>query len=140
LKTMRSVSVILFACGIFFALFVWMLIPTPIAIFLPWHRFQMFDIILSISGSILAVSGYFIWIGWILFAVDGRYAFLKYEEDFQVISIVHHVGWLAFFPYMRRGTLTEFAMNLTPIFMWIVINILIAVCAFIYFRRSRNAY
>lgn len=140
MRTLRITSGILFVCGLFFAWFAWVLIPTPIGIFLPGSGYQARDVILSITGSILAALGYFIWIGWLYFSINSRYPLLKYKTDFQVLVLVNHLGWLWFIPYMRRTDLSEFRMNLPEIFTWIILNIFVALISMLYFQRAQKAF
>ncbi len=76
----------LFLAGIFFAAFAWILIPLPIGILLPQHRYSLRDIAPTLSGSILSLSGYFVWINWLVCAGNGRFV-LRSEQTVQWIAI-----------------------------------------------------
>ncbi|QDV28172.1 hypothetical protein Spb1_00350 [Planctopirus ephydatiae] len=62
-----------FLGGIFFATFTWMLILVPLGIFHPQYQYQLRDVVFSITGATLAITGYFVWWNWFLYAVRGRF-------------------------------------------------------------------
>ncbi len=52
---------VLFLCGIFFACIVWPFLLSPLGIFDARYHFKNRDVVLSIAGFALALSGYFVW-------------------------------------------------------------------------------
>jgi hypothetical protein len=123
----------LFLVGIFFAAFAWILIPLPIGILLPQYRFTLRDIALSLSGAILSLSGYFVWINWLVYAGNGRFV-LRSEKTVQWIAIANSLGWLFFLPYLRNENLFQVAEGIPLVFAWIILNLCVATCCLLYFR------
>jgi hypothetical protein len=122
----------LFLAGIFFAAFVWILIPIPIGILQPQYRFTTRDTALSLCGSILSLSGYFVWINWLVYAWSGRFV-LRSEKKVQGIAIANSLGWLFFFPYFRNEDLFQVAEGIPLVMAWIVLNFCVATFCLLYF-------
>ena len=122
----------LFLAGIFFAAFAWILIPLPIGILLPQYRFTLRDIALSLAGAILSLIGYFVWINWLVYAVNGRFV-LRSEKTVQWIAIANSLGWLFFFPYLRNENLSQVAEGMPLVLAWIILNLCVAACCLLYF-------
>jgi hypothetical protein len=129
---LRFVFGVLFLAGIFFAAFAWILIPLPIGILLPQYRFTPRDTALSLSGSILSLSGYFVWINWLVYAWSGRFV-LQSEKTVQWIAIANSLGWLFYFPYLRHEDLFQVAEGIPLVLAWIVLNFCVATCCLLYF-------
>ena len=130
---LRVVFGMLFLAGIFFAAFVWILIPIPIGILQPQYRFTPRDTALSLCGSILSLSGYFVWINWLVYAWSGRFV-LRSEKKVQGIAIANSLGWLFFFPYFRNEDLFQVAEGIPLVMAWIVLNFCVATFCLLYFN------
>ncbi|HVJ69471.1 MAG TPA: hypothetical protein VM510_15955 [Caulifigura sp.] len=117
----RRVHGLLFAFGLMFAPFAWILLPLPIGILLPEYRYSGPDVALSVSGALLAASGYMLWLGWLRHASTGLFP-LQCPKTFFAIVYLHHLGWLCWFPYMRGTNVFEFASNAFGLFLWITAN------------------
>ncbi|MFN7893434.1 MAG: hypothetical protein ACK5OC_24290 [Pirellula sp.] len=129
---LRVVFGMLFLAGIFFAAFAWILIPLPIGILLPQYRFTPRDTALSLSGSILSLSGYFVWINWLVYAWSGRFV-LQSEKTVQWIAIANSLGWMFYFPYFRNEDLFQVAEGIPLVLAWIVLNFCVATGCLLYF-------
>lgn len=115
----------LFACGFFFAAFTWILIPTPLGIFQPQYRYGIRDIVLSITGCGLAVTGYFVWTNWLWFAIRGKF-FPGNGTGVQIVSFFNHLGWIALLPIYRQTSFLEFGESMPLVAAWILLNMVIA--------------
>ena len=135
---LRYVFGMLFLVGISFAAFAWILILLPIGIALPQNQFTQRDVVLSLSGAILSLSGYFVWINWLVYAGNGRFV-LRSEKTVQWIAIANSVGWLFFFPYLRNENLFQVAEGIPLVLAWIVLNLCIATCCLIYLRSVSHS-
>lgn len=127
---MKVLSAILFVTGIYFALLVWILIPSPVGIFLPKYEYKAHDVILSIVGSLTALSGYFVWLGWGYYSLKGRYLKMT-KRKFWTLSLLQHSAWLLFLPMFSDITVWAFLIDgeYDLIKLWIVANIVIAIVA-----------
>ncbi len=125
---------ILAVLGAFYALFAWPLILTPIGIFIPAYQYQRDDTIFSISGSLLAISGYFVWASWIAIAFRGR-SFLRLEWPTQLVSLINHLGWLVFLPFLRGEYIWDVIVAIPGPSLWLIGNIVVAGLSLVMMRN-----
>jgi|GEM_PF-1086631 len=132
---LRAMFGLLGIFGCVFATLAWILIPIPIGIFIPKYQFTFADIVESIAGSLLSITGYFVCVSWLLIATRGR-SILRSEEVTQWVSIANHFGWLTLFPFLRRETLWQMFVSNPTLSIWLLANIVIAVACVILIRRT----
>ncbi|MFM8476370.1 MAG: hypothetical protein ACKOEO_11315 [Planctomycetaceae bacterium] len=73
----------------------------------------------------LLVSGYFLWVNWLWFAIRGRF-FPNSWSTIQMISVLNHTGWLVFFISFGWGKNVVMAIvQLGPIAIWIFLNLML---------------
>ncbi len=123
---------VLFLCGIFFACIVWPFLLSPLGIFDARYHFKNRDVVFSIAGFALALSGYFVWGNWFSYACRRRFL-MAYGDIVQSISFLHHAGWLVFFTVVRRGDFSGFFVQVPWLAGWIVGNMLLALFTGAYF-------
>lgn len=129
-----------FLGGIVFAAFAWVLIFTPLGIFFPEYQYDLRDVVLSIMGAPLAITGYFVWANWFLYAVRGRF-FRNWGVAVQLISLMNHLGWLVCFPSIRQQSFFAFLETAPEIAAWLLFNILVSMMLGLYFLdKSRTTY
>lgn len=129
-----------FLGGVFFAMFAWVLIFTPLGIFLPEYQYRLRDVVLSIAGATLAITGYFVWANWFLYAVRGRF-FRNWGVAVQLISLMNHLGWLVCFPSIRQQSFFAFLETAPEIAAWLLFNILVSMMLGLHFLdKSRTTY
>jgi hypothetical protein len=121
-----------FLGGIFFATFTWMLILVPLGIFHPQYQYQLRDVVFSITGATLAITGYFVWWNWFLYAFRGRF-FRDWGVAVQLISILNHLGWLMYFPFLRYESFLAFLESAPGIAAWLLINLATSMILLPYF-------
>jgi hypothetical protein len=92
-KTMRIITAILFVAGIFWALFAWLPLSSPIGMFFPIYKYTTKDIWISLLGALLAATGYWIWLGWLVRSLAQRYLLLS-PRTFWILVALNHLGWM----------------------------------------------
>lgn len=127
-RAVRGLTIALFVVGCFWAFWAWLLILTPMGIFEPSKQYRAHDVICSLVASATSAVGYFVWFGWIFFALKGRFPLVQWRS-FWLVSLLQHCAWLFVLPYMREENLTDFIVSSEMLFpkMWIFANVLIAV-------------
>ncbi len=129
-----------FLGGIIFAMGAWMLILAPLFIFFPEYQYRLWDVVFSITVSTLAITGYFVWWNWFLYAFRGR--FLRdWGLPVQLISLMNHLGWLVCFPFFRSQSFFAFLETAPVIAAWLLFNIFVSMMLARYFLdKSRTKY
>ena len=118
----------LFLMGFTFACFSWSSFALlPIAV-MPDSQNEMGTSALDIGACVLSASGYLIWFGWGAIALGLRLTPGR-NGIFWLMSLFNHLGWLVWFPCFRGTSLAEFSANLWPIYLWLIVNIMIALGA-----------
>jgi len=127
---MKLAVAILFVLGIGWALLAWMVVLLPMGIVMPEYRYQSHDIAFSLIGSFLALIGYWIWFGWGVRWMTGRYPLVS-ARSFWTISLLNHALWAVAIPFGYEETITEFWKHgdVLPFRSWIVINVVVALAA-----------
>lgn len=134
---LRILFGVLFLIGCYFAAFAWFLVLTPIGIFQSEYRYSWHDVFVSLTGCILAITGYFLWASWLSFAVRGRFILISAMAT-QLVAIANHLGWIVFFPLFRGTNVREFFVNLPSEAAWLVLNLFVGTASFLYFWRSEH--
>ena len=130
IPALRTLFGILGLCGCWFARLAWAFVLLPIGIIMPECQYTFHDVIMSLSGCGLALSGYFVWINWLTFAATGRFVGAS-AVTVQAVSFLHHLGWLVwlFLPALGKEPLLD-AVSRVPIMplecAWIVVNVVVA--------------
>lgn len=125
-RKMKSVTIILFLLGCFWALICWAFVISPIGIFDPSYRFQTHDVFSSLLVSVLSIVGYYVWFGWGFYWKKNRFPWVTVSQ-FWTISLLVHVLWFLVFPFLLEISYAELLdIGMGYYLGWIVINILVA--------------
>ncbi len=123
---MKSVTIVLFLLGCFWALICWAFVISPIGILIPSYRFQAHDVVSCLSAAALSIAGYFVWFGWGFYWKNNRFPWVTVSQ-FWSISLAVHILWLFAFPFLLEMSYAEFWDSGMGYFLgWIAANILIA--------------
>lgn len=128
---MKTIVAILFILGIGWALLAWSVVLLPIGTLMPGYRYQSHDTMFSLTGSALALIGYWIWFGWGFRWKTGRYPLVS-NRIFWGVSFLIHLLWAFAIPFGYKETVVEFWKqgDALPFRSWIIINLAIAVTGF----------
>lgn len=126
-RTMRGLTIVLFVFGSFWAFWNWLLILMPMGMFEPKYQYQAHDVVGSLVASATSAVGYFVWFGWLFFAVKARFPLVQWRS-FWLGSLLQHSAWLFVLPYLREENIADFIGSSELLFpkMWIFANVLIA--------------
>jgi len=78
--------------------------------------------IFGIVVAAWAISGFYVWHGWIRFAAKGRFVQAD-GPTFMTISAAHHLGWLILLPLGTDGGILS---RSAPITLWLALNCVLA--------------
>jgi len=132
MNALRAIFGALVLCGCWFAMFVWVLVFTPIGIIQPQYAYTFRDVFLSVLGCGLALSGYFVWLNWLAFATSGRF-FGASPVTVQAVSFFHHLAWFVFFGVANGEAPWETAAEMPLTTVWLTVNVLVALVAGLFF-------
>ena len=118
--SVRIITTILFCLGTYFAILAWVPLFAPIGIILSDYKYGPTDIWVSILGSLLSVSGYWIWLGWLVRSWKQQYLFLT-PKSFWLLAAVNHLGWLLY-SLIPGGLLSAMVPN-SFTFSWLTGNL-----------------
>ena len=134
---LRWIFGLCFLFGVIFALGAWLFIPLPLGILWPKNRYTVRDSVISICCSMLAISGYFVWLGWGHYLFKARFPLLS-SVNFSLLSLFTHVGCLIVLPFLRFQNILEVCLELPYLVTWIVLNIDLAGITLAYFRLDQS--
>lgn len=126
----------MFLVGTCFAALAWIPVLLPIGIVIPQYRFGIRDTVMALTGSALAISGYFVWLNWLSFAIRERF-YPTSGVLIQKVSSLNHLGWIVWFPFLRGTNIAEFFQNLPYVAIWICFNLAVAMFVWIEFASRR---
>lgn len=126
-RAMKGLTTVLFLFGCFWALWAFFLLLMPLGIFQPKYQYRTNDVIFSLVGSATSAVGYFVWFGWLFFALKGRFPLVQWRP-FWLVSLLQHSAWFFILPYMRDESIAHFigSSEILPVKLWIFGNMLIA--------------
>lgn len=137
MTVLRCVCGLCLLFGCFFSLFAWVFIPLPIGILMPEYQFTMRDSVLSVIGSILAISGYFVWLSWAHFLFKARFPILS-PVAFSLLVLANHVGWFIVLPFIRHQNVLGLCLDLPLVVSWIILNSSIGLVMLVHFNLEQS--
>ena len=104
-----------------------MLVLLPMGIVMPEYQYQAHDVGFSLVGAVLALVGYWIWIGWGMRWRTGRYPLVS-GRRFWTISLLCHALWAVAIPFGYEKSIVGFWKHgdVLPFRSWIALNIVVA--------------
>lgn len=124
----RIITAILFCFGIYFALIAWIPLIAPIGMIFPRYEYTGRDIWVSLLGSLLSATGYWVWLGWLIRSWRQKYLLLS-PRAFWLLAAANHLGWLLYslFPDGFLCNLHRSSFS----YAWLIGNLYISLLIFI---------
>ena len=129
---MQFLASLLAGLGVVWVPIVAVLFLVPIGILIQSYQFGVGDSIIAILLFVQAVSGFYIWIGYLKIAETGLYLG-RNGHSFWAKSFFHHLLWIPLIPAAFGASSLIWWTGMVPLLasVWLVLNIVVSVVAFL---------